>query len=68
MRFVKTFVLRLFVDSNTPERVCGSVRRLDEPESHPFKNIGDLEEALRRSVRQCLIPRSLPPSDTDALK
>ena len=66
MRFVKTFVLRLFVDSNAPERVCGSVRRLDEPESHPFKNIGELEDALRQSVRRCLMPRSSPPPDSPA--
>ncbi len=66
MRLVKTFVLRLFVDSNAPDRTCGSVRLLDEPETYPFKDVGDLENILHRSVIRVLKPRATRPPKSRA--
>lgn len=68
MRFVKTFVLRLFVDSNAPERVCGDVRFLEERMSHPFKNVGELEDLLHHYVKKLLQSRSPRPLDSQAGK
>ncbi|HEY3343891.1 MAG TPA: hypothetical protein VGJ97_03120 [Anaerolineaceae bacterium] len=50
MRFIKTFVMHLYVDPDTPERLCGNVRLLEEPESHPFKSFQYLDALVRGLV------------------
>ncbi len=51
MRAIKTFILHLYVDPEAPERLCGNLRPLEEPESYPFKNKTQLEELLYRLIR-----------------
>jgi hypothetical protein len=50
MRSIKTFVMHLYVDPDAPERLCGDVRLLEDMESHPFKNLRDLDALLRGLV------------------
>jgi hypothetical protein len=52
MRFIQTFLVHLYVDSEAPGRVCGSVRPLEGPESYPFKNPVEFEALLCRLVSQ----------------
>jgi hypothetical protein len=46
MRFMKTFVLHLYIDSNVPDRICGDIRPLDETGVYPFKALRDFETVL----------------------
>jgi hypothetical protein len=65
MRFIKTFILHLYVDSDAPERLCGDIRPLDEAESYPFKNQIEFEQLLRRLVGK-LGPAQVAASGEDA--
>jgi hypothetical protein len=48
MRFVQTFLLRLYVDTQTPDRLCGELRPVEKRETYPFKNETSLMELLRQ--------------------
>ncbi len=61
MRAIKTFVLHLYLDTEAPERVCGDVRPLEDPESYPFKNPIEFETLLRRLAGKPLAPKTPPP-------
>jgi hypothetical protein len=60
VRFIKTFVLHIYVDPDAPERLCGDARPLDEPETYPFKNLVELEELLRRLTGKPSAPKISP--------
>jgi len=61
MRFIKTFVVHLYVYREAPERLCGDVRPLDEPKNYTFKNQVELEELLRRLIGKLPISIIDPP-------
>jgi hypothetical protein len=48
MRLIKTFVLRLYVDSDAPERICGDLQPLPKPKTFPFMNEDGLSILLRQ--------------------
>jgi hypothetical protein len=50
MRFIKSFVLHLYVDPDAPERLCGDVRLLEDTERHPFKDLHALDTLVRGLV------------------
>lgn len=59
MRYLKTFVLHLYIDSTAPERVCGDVRLINEGEKHSFKHQNELEALLLRLIRKIVEPKTL---------
>jgi len=46
MRFIKTFVLHLYVDQEAPERLCGELNALPDGKAHSFRNQAELAELL----------------------
>ncbi len=54
MRFIKSFVLHLYVDSEEPERICGDLLVVLDRKSRPFKNQAELSELILESIRQAL--------------
>ena len=36
MRLIKTYLLRLYADTDVSERICGDVQPLDEKQSYSF--------------------------------
>jgi hypothetical protein len=61
MRLIKTFILHLYFDADAPERLCGSIRLLEDSEDHPFKNQIEFEEVLHRLIRRPLSPHTIQP-------
>jgi len=57
MRFVQTFLLRLYVDTQSPDRLCGELRPVEKMETYPFKNETSLMELLQQL--------SVPSDDSD---
>jgi hypothetical protein len=69
MRLIRTSLLHLYVDSETPERVWGNLRPLEEPESYPFNNPVEFEALLGRLVSQWSATLAAPPgTDTRQAK
>lgn len=60
MRFMKTFVLHLYVDSDEPERLCGDLQALPNRKARPFKNQAELMDLFLESIRQ--VPEKTPTS------
>lgn len=56
MRFTKTFIVHLYFDEDIPERLCGNIRGMEDPENHPFKSQTEFITVLHQLVRK-------PPSD-----
>ena len=52
MRLIKTFILRLYIDSEAPERLCGDVQALPKLETFPYKNEDWLIVLLHRLASQ----------------
>jgi hypothetical protein len=52
MRVIKTYILHLYFDADTPERFCGNLRYLEDPDTHPFRNQVEFEEVLHRLIRK----------------
>jgi hypothetical protein len=48
MRLIKTYLLRLYADTDASERICGDVRPLDEKRSYSFKNLNDFIVLMRQ--------------------
>lgn len=48
MRFIKTFVLHLYIDTESPRRLCGNVRPIEDMINHSFKNVHELESLLHQ--------------------
>jgi len=46
MRSILTFVLRLLVDDETPQRVSGALQNVNNPQTHAFQNGQGLLELL----------------------
>jgi hypothetical protein len=63
MRFIKTFVLHLYVDLDTPERLCGNLHPLEKPASYLFKNQTELVKLLQWLIET---PLSSKPSSPEA--
>ena len=52
MRFIKSFMLHLYVDSEDPERQCGDLQAVSDRKSQLFKNQSELINLLQESIRQ----------------
>jgi hypothetical protein len=50
MRLIKTYLLRLYTDTEATERICGDIRPVEEKHTYPFKNTNDFLILLRRLV------------------
>lgn len=48
MRFIKTFILRLYIDPDVPDLLCGSLRHSSGRENFPFKNGAALIDLLHQ--------------------
>jgi hypothetical protein len=48
MRLIKTYLLRLYVDTDASEQICGDLCPLNEHKSYPFKNMNDFAVLLRQ--------------------
>ena len=48
MRFIRTILVRLYVDTDTPDRLCGELRSVEEQTTFTFKNEAGLGELLHR--------------------
>lgn len=55
MRVIKTIVLRLYLDSDAPERLCGDIQLHPERKTLYFQN----EEALVALLHQLGIPNQM---------
>jgi hypothetical protein len=62
MRQVKTFILRLYVDTQSPTRLCGDLQPLPRQKAYPFMDEAGLETLLRKLVRE---EKDLSRMDTD---
>ena len=51
MRFIKSFMLHLYVDSEDPERQCGDLQAVSDRKSQLFKNQSELINLLQESIR-----------------
>ena len=52
MRAIQTYILRLFVDSDVPECLRGSLQALTEPDTRPFAGEQTLLEILHTFVNE----------------
>jgi hypothetical protein len=48
MRHIRTFLLRLYVDPDVPDRLCGDLRPLETREVCPFKDETGLVKLLQK--------------------
>lgn len=68
MRIIKTFFLRLYIDADLREQICGDLRVLPGKKTVPFKNNSELLNMLYRLVNEELknIPATASPDEQDA--
>jgi hypothetical protein len=52
MRFIQTFVVRLYVDSEEADRLCGNFRMLSDSQLISFKNPTEFILLLRQCISQ----------------
>jgi hypothetical protein len=52
MRFIRTFLLTLYVAPDAPDRLCGDLRPLETREVYPFKN----ETGLMKLLHKMFVP------------
>lgn len=52
MRIIKTFFLRLYIDADMREQICGDLRVLPGKKTVPFKNNSELLNLLYRLVNE----------------
>ena len=50
MRLIKTYLLRLYADTDASERICGDIRPFDEKQSYSFKNLDEFTALMRQLV------------------
>lgn len=48
MRLIKTYLLRLYADTDVSERICGDIRFLDGKRSYSFKNLDEFTALMRQ--------------------
>jgi hypothetical protein len=48
MRFVKTLLIQLYIDTETPERVCGKLQVLPDRKFEHFQSDAALMDLLKR--------------------
>lgn len=59
MRLIKTYLLRLYADTDALERICGDLRPIDAKRSYSFKNLDEFTVLISQLA---LKPsRSTPP-------
>jgi hypothetical protein len=64
VRHIKTFILRLYIDPDVPERLCGDVRSLEEPGNYPFKDLMEFDKLLHSLSRNCPYQKKGHPART----
>ena len=47
MRLIKTFILRLNIDHDQPNRICGSLQALPDSKTYSFKSDAELVHILQ---------------------
>ena len=58
MRSLISFVLRMYIDSDVPERLCGELRPLGGTQFYPFKNENEFEALLRQLIGKMSPPET----------
>jgi len=51
MRSIQTFILRLLVDTEAPDGLCGVIQGVEEEHAHPFHDARALVAWLRETAR-----------------
>jgi hypothetical protein len=62
MRLIKTYLLRLYTDTDAAARICGDIRPLDKDQSYSFKNFEELVFRLRQWMSEPA--PTTPPKDS----
>jgi hypothetical protein len=62
MRLIKTYLLRIYADTEVTQRICGDIRPVDEKHSYPFKNIDELITYLGHWIMNA--SNATPPQDS----
>ena len=67
MRLIKTFFLRLYIDAELREQICGDLRVLPGKKTFPFKNNSELLNLLYRLVNEEVknLPVTASPDEQD---
>ena len=52
MRFVKTLLIQLYIDTETPERVCGKLQVLPDRKFDLFQSDAGLVDLLKRLAQE----------------
>jgi hypothetical protein len=63
MRLIKTYLLRLYTDSEVTERICGDIRPVAGKHKYPFKNANEFSNLLQRLAGE---PEPSTPAQTGA--
>lgn len=58
MRFIKTFILRLYIDTDRREQICGDLQALPNSKSFPFKSEIDLNLLLQQFTDEQVVDSS----------
>lgn len=58
MRFVKTFVLHTYMDTELPGQICGNLQVLPKRKTSPFKNDSELLFLIQQLANE--EPEDLP--------
>jgi hypothetical protein len=48
MRFIQTYLLRLYIDTDVPDQLCGEIRPLETQKTYPFRAPSTLLELLQK--------------------
>jgi hypothetical protein len=59
MRFITTFVLRLYIDPEMQENICGDLQSLPEHKAISFKNEAELLKLLHKPLNEETKVRSI---------
>jgi|WetSurMetagenome_2_1015567.scaffolds.fasta_scaffold1024054_1 hypothetical protein len=51
MRFIKTFIIHLYIDVDVPRQLCGNLNPLPGRKVFPFQNQAELSMLLQQFVR-----------------
>jgi hypothetical protein len=65
MRYIRTFLVHLYIDTETPRRVCGKLQALPDRKSYLFKSETALVDALIQLAQE---PAQLPRSNEEPEK
>jgi hypothetical protein len=48
MRILKSYILRLYIDLDQPDQLCGDLQTLPDRKAYPFKNQSELLDLVHR--------------------